>query len=53
MAYFARFDALRAERTFYGRRMTTYEVPVERAIDVDEPYHLRFAELIDGATRRA
>jgi N-acylneuraminate cytidylyltransferase len=53
MAYFARLDALRAERTFYGRRMTTYEVPVERAIDVDEPYHLRFAELIDGATRRA
>lgn len=47
MAYFARLDALRAERTFYGRRMTTYEVPVERAIDVDEPYHLRFAELID------
>jgi CMP-N-acetylneuraminic acid synthetase len=46
MAYFARMDALRAERTFYGRRLVTHEVPVERAIDVDEPYHLKLADLI-------
>jgi N-acylneuraminate cytidylyltransferase len=48
MAYFARMDALERERTFYGRRMVMHEVPVERAIDVDEPYHLRLAELIDA-----
>jgi pseudaminic acid cytidylyltransferase len=53
MAYFARMAALREERTFYGRRLSTYEVPVERAIDVDEPYHLRFAELIDTAAGQA
>lgn len=53
MAYFARLEALRAERTFYGRRMTTYEVPVERAIDVDEPYHLRLAALISDSGSRA
>jgi N-acylneuraminate cytidylyltransferase len=48
MAYFAHIEALRRERTFYGGRMVTYEVPIERAIDVDEPYHLRLAELIDA-----
>jgi pseudaminic acid cytidylyltransferase len=46
MAYFARLDALRREGTFYGRRLLMHEVPVERAIDVDEPYHLRFAEIL-------
>jgi N-acylneuraminate cytidylyltransferase len=51
MAYFARIEALRRERTFYGRRMTTYEVPVERAIDVDEPYHLELAALLDARDR--
>ncbi len=49
MAYFARLDALRRERTFYGARLVTHEVPVERAIDVDEPYHLKLAELLDDA----
>jgi pseudaminic acid cytidylyltransferase len=48
MAYFARMDALARERTFYGRRMMMHEVPAERAIDVDEPYHLRLAELIEA-----
>jgi pseudaminic acid cytidylyltransferase len=48
MAYFARLDALRRERTFYGRRLVMHEVAVERAIDVDEPYHLRFAEVLAG-----
>jgi N-acylneuraminate cytidylyltransferase len=48
MAYFARMDALARERTFYGRRMVMHEVPVERAIDVDESYHLRLAELIEA-----
>jgi N-acylneuraminate cytidylyltransferase len=48
MAYFANIAALRRERTFYGRRLVTHEVPVERSIDVDEPYHLRLAELIDA-----
>ena len=48
MAYFANMDALREERTFYGRKLVTYEVPVERAIDVDEPYHLRLAEFLAG-----
>jgi pseudaminic acid cytidylyltransferase len=48
MAYFARMDALAHERTFYGRRMVMHEVPVERAIDVDEPYHLRLAELLEA-----
>jgi N-acylneuraminate cytidylyltransferase len=46
MAYFARIDVLRRERTFYARRLVTYEVAAERAIDVDEPYHLRLAELL-------
>ena len=50
MVYFAAMAALAEERTFYGRRLATYEVPVERAIDVDEPYHLRFAELIGAAS---
>ena len=48
MCYFARLAALREERTLYGRRLVMHEVPVERAIDVDEPYHLRLAALIDG-----
>ena len=48
MAYFARMDALARERTFYGRRMVMHEVPVERAIDVDESSHLRLAELIEA-----
>lgn len=48
MVYFARIEALAREKTFYGRRMVTHEVPVERSIDVDEPYHLRLAELIDA-----
>lgn len=51
MAYFANTEALRRERTFYGPRMITYEVPVERAIDVDEPYHLVLADLIDARYR--
>jgi N-acylneuraminate cytidylyltransferase len=49
MCYFARLAALREERTLYGRRMVTHEVPVERAIDVDEPYQLRLAALIDAS----
>ena len=40
---------LRRERTFYGRRLITHEIPAERAIDVDEPYHLKLAELLDAA----
>jgi pseudaminic acid cytidylyltransferase len=47
MVYFARLEALRRERTFYGHRLVTHEIPAERAIDVDEPYHLRLAELLD------
>jgi N-acylneuraminate cytidylyltransferase len=49
MVYFARLDALRRERTFYGRRLVTHEIAAERAIDVDEPYHLKLAELLDAA----
>jgi pseudaminic acid cytidylyltransferase len=49
MCYFARLAALREERTLYGRRLVMHEVPVERAIDVDEPYHLRLAALIDAS----
>jgi pseudaminic acid cytidylyltransferase len=49
MVYFARIEALRSERTFYGRRPVTHEIPAERAIDVDEPYHLRLAELLSDA----
>jgi pseudaminic acid cytidylyltransferase len=51
MAYFARMEALARERTFYGRRMVMHEIPVERAIDVDESYHLRLAELIEARGR--
>jgi hypothetical protein len=40
---------LRRERTFYGRRLVTHEIAAERAIDVDEPYHLKLAELLDAA----
>jgi pseudaminic acid cytidylyltransferase len=52
MVYFARIEALRRERTFYGARLVTHEVPAERAIDVDEPYHLRLAELLDDSWSR-
>jgi pseudaminic acid cytidylyltransferase len=51
MCYFARLEALRRERTFYGQRLVMHEVPVERAIDVDEPYHLQLAAHLDAAMR--
>lgn len=42
--YFARIDALRRERTFYGRRLVGYRIPRDRSIDIDEPVHLKIAE---------
>lgn len=46
-AYFARTRALRQSGTFYGPGLAVHEVPADRAIDVDEPYHLRLAEALD------
>ena len=31
---------------FYGRRLITHEIAAERANHVDEPYHLKLAELL-------
>ena len=53
MCYFARLEALRREKTLYGKRLVMHEVPVERALDVDEPYHLRLAALVAASQRDA
>lgn len=41
-----RVAALRAQRTYYCRRLIGIETPAERAVDIDEPIDLRFAEFL-------
>ena len=52
--YLARMRALRAERTFYGRRLVGYQIPRHWAVDIDEPEHLKIVEALlkQGTTRK-
>lgn len=52
--YFARVEAFRRERTFYGDRLVGYRMPLERSVDVDEPIDLALAEfLLARSTKEA
>jgi len=42
--YFIRTDILRQRRSFFVPRMVGYPIPRFRAVDIDEPDHLRVAE---------
>lgn len=44
--YWFRTDAFLANRTYYPERLLGYVVPRERAVDLDTPADLRFAELL-------
>jgi N-acylneuraminate cytidylyltransferase len=50
--YFVRVEALRAERTLYGKRLVGYPIARERSIDIDEPVHLAIAEALAAAAER-
>lgn len=52
--YFANVEALRREKSFYGRRLAGVSIPRDRSVDIDEPVHLNVAEaLFDFRRRRA
>ena len=44
--YFMRADVLRERMSFYVPRLAAYPIPRLRAVDIDEPYHLRLAEAL-------
>lgn len=44
--YFARLDAFRRDRNFYGENLAGYVIPPERAIDVDTPFQFYLAQLL-------
>ncbi len=44
--YFARVEAFRRDRTFYGRRLVGHPLPPARAIDVDDAFQLRLVRLL-------
>jgi CMP-N-acetylneuraminic acid synthetase len=50
--YFARVEALRTERTFYGKRLVGAPIPRHRSIDIDTPEHLVIAEALLEARAR-
>ncbi len=44
--YFIKADVLRQRRSFYVPRLVGYPIPRLRAVDIDEPQHLRVAEAL-------
>ncbi|MEM1165586.1 MAG: acylneuraminate cytidylyltransferase family protein [Planctomycetota bacterium] len=51
--YLCEVDAFRRERIFYGEKLIGHLMPPERAIDVDEPFDLKIAELLLAERERA
>jgi CMP-N-acetylneuraminic acid synthetase len=44
--YVVRTSAFREEKTFYGDELVGYDIPPERAIDIDEQFQLKLARLL-------
>lgn len=44
--YVVRTSAFREEKTFYGDKLVGYEIPPQRAIDIDEQFQLNLARLL-------